>query len=247
MYFFFDKNLNKICLFDDLGEPIEEVIVDYDDQNKVYFFSGLAELGESTYVSDKYELINYLDNSNFLNFYKAEGSFSAILLWNNEIKFINDCIQRESFFYYHHEINSFVSNSFLLLTSECKKKNISLTFNEEAAKYQLIEHYFFDQLFSRESLTKEISNLIPPQIITSNKNSLSIVKNRGSFLIDESLGNQELLQNSVQSMAQDLLFSSQSYKKVITNLTGGQDSRIIFGVIQTQKSFQNNNLHLIVQ
>ncbi|MBR2526225.1 hypothetical protein IKE67_07125 [bacterium] len=234
-----------------------EILSDKELNKKDVIFSGLMNyentliLGEDDLKEDIKKRFNTDDI----------GYFTYLKRNNNDIEIGNDYLGNGKIFYYKNEESLVISNNYHLLLLILKDINFDLKLDLDILSSIIcFEDEISLQLLSRK---REIvgTYLLPidEKIIVNSKNYVFkkkeiykiIGKNKLSGLKESLFTNKEkLLDDGIKEIENNLktVITDDRFKDIIIDLTGGLDSRVVFGIANTKlkEELQNKKVYLQV-
>ncbi|WOQ11918.1 hypothetical protein [Aeromonas media] len=162
-----------------------------------------------------------------------EGRFLLAYEDNGEYFIRSDITGQELIFYYNGREGWVVSTSFLHIIEFLKKHSISVSLNKSALSTFRIPHSFGDSLATNDTVVNEIKLLrLDNQIIINKKNKLITQINK---IEDDSqnLSPSEIIKIYVKKWQKRIFALSKiaSNHKIVCDVSGGVDSRTVFGLI----------------
>lgn len=204
-------------------------------------FSGLAKCG-SCLINGEKDLKdkNQISDENI-------GNFTYVKMKNTVVEVCNDYFGTGKIYYFNNNINFIASNNYHLLLLILKDLKIATELNNEEIIALLCKSgQAFQQSITRE---REIKNafMLPADeyivvgargILFKKKTIYSIFKTRkkrniesGKKLLEK--GREEIIDNV------KIVLADKRYDKVVVDLTGGLDSRIVYGAVNNLGEYKN--------
>lgn len=234
-----------------------EILSDKELNKKGVIFSGLMNyentliLGEEDLKEDIKKRFN-TDNIGYFTYLKRN---------NNDIEIGNDYLGNGKIFYYKNEESLVISNNYHLLLLILKDLNFDLKLDLDILSSIIcFEDEISLQLFSRQ---REIvgTYLLPidEKIIVNSKNYVFkkkeiykiIGKSKFSSFRERLFINKEkLLDDGLKEIENNLktVINDERFNDIVIDLTGGLDSRVVFGIANTRlkEDLENKKIYLQV-
>ncbi|WP_212515172.1 hypothetical protein [Acinetobacter soli] len=189
---------------------------------------------ENDFIFSNNGLEEYLKINSGKNLFNSEnGRFALTLLLDNQIIIKSDFFGQEIIYYYfdENECNWAISNSFYELANFVKRKNwkINLYLPSTALYLMPFDGLFSAQLQSHNSILDNIK-ILPLDKYLIIKNGNLIIKNKEKKIVNYN-NYQELIEIFIQKAHDRMLaFSSLVDNNAVVDLSGGQDSRLVYGL-----------------
>ena len=212
-------------------------------KNHCLAFSGMAKFKERFIfgIDDFYKGEDYNELKNSL------GNFSAIYIKNDSVEIFNDFFGESKFYYYENQDFYIVCNQYHLLLLILNHLNVSLKINWDLVKATLCcNHYMIaQQVFTSKSLVDGIAVLEPYEYIKiSDKFEIlptsfkEYVETEPCDMKDKEY--RDLLEKAKEEIIENIsiVFQNKRIDKVVVDVTGGVDSRMVFAALTNIKDFQ---------
>lgn len=178
----------------------------------------------------------------------GDGRFSYAQQTKKNILARTDDFGQDFIFYYCDGSNWAVSNSFYNLASFLSKQSIKLTIDDEIMRLGRMKHSMFQCLFTNDTYLREIK-LLPLDKILSIRTShdeqfiveLKTCNDTNKFY-DNSNRDMAVfeLSNYLRKSVRKVITMTTAFDKVICDVTGGNDSRIVLSLLLNTGSEMQN-------
>ena len=213
------------------------------ERNEVkIIFSGI--ISDKSKVLFGEECLEFLLNNKIDS--KYNGAYSLAVIDKDSIRLSNDFFNFNRLFYYCDSENIICSNRYHMLLLILKNLGIEVSLNEEKALLTLSSAniQFLTQNTISEMDIKCVYKCVNICDIVLDKNGFNLVENDyGKVLNDSSRVSEnqyrEMLYEGKREITENInsILDNEKFKNIITDLTGGLDSRIVYGnVLQNQKN-----------
>lgn len=213
-------------------EPIEK-------NNKKWIFSGMVYGKEKVYFGQE-----YLDET-MPNTLKKTGVYAIASIDGEGIYLSNDFFNINRLFYYKDDNNIICSNRYHLILIMLKNINIKVNFDNDKILLNLSSAHL--SVLLQNTLckmdVKGVFKCTNSLDILLNKNGIDFIENEyGKILKSKPRINEqeyrELLNEGKKEVLQNvnMVLNDKRFKNVIVDLTGGLDSRVVYGAVLNNKN-----------
>lgn len=210
--------------------PEDEILKEREE--KIYFFDGYIvnkkELNEKNQaVTWEETFIKTAEKDSFLEEFR--GAFCGFVKNGQKYTLFSDHVGNRAMYYYYVNGKLIISNRFYYILETLKFNNIEVTYNEQAAKYMLVQGFMLDET----TFANEIYRVLPGQKIYLEQNE---VRAKRYYILD----NEHIRENLSESEAIELI--DEYFRKAVrrefekdkeygyqhlVDLSGGLDSRMV--------------------
>lgn len=195
-------------------------------------FSGVAQHNNVFYFGQA-DMPNDVDE----NIGDSVGIFTAILKNKNNIKITQDVIGCGVLFYAEHNENIFVSNRYHLLLKVLARSGFKGELNKSKIATSLYKSksVFLESNFSSKMDIKGVHQLHLHKEILITEEDYKIVDKESTLgaFNNKNIDRDQLINDAVKEITENVsaVFKSNRFKKVVTDLSGGYDSRVVFAAL----------------
>ena len=188
-------------------------------------------------------------NDENIDFSEDIGNFTAIVANDKQIKLLNDYFAFSKSYYFENDDVFIFSNQFHFLLLILNQLKIKPTLNEDIIKGSLScnNYNFAQQIYSTQTFFNEIKLVPYNKFIEINKNEISLKYSKFNNLLNmspEDLSDKEffdLIDKAETEIVNNIqcVFDNKKIDKVVIDVTGGADSRMVLSALTNIKDFKN--------
>ncbi len=232
-----------------------EIIAEKDLNSAKCVYSGLMNYNNTLIMGeeDLKENIDALTTDNI-------GYFTYLKIQNGEVEIGNDYMGNGKLYAYRKKDTFIISNHYHLLLLTMKNLDIKMEFNQDIINAILSHQGQLNlQLFCRQ---REIKNtyLIPidEKILLTSKKTLINKKEIYDIIGKNKLQNyfeyrktdiNKLLEDGIKEIENNIrtIITDERFKNIYLDLTGGLDSRVVFGIATTRLKEELDKKHVMIR